>query len=211
MGYEVAKLKKEGSKEMIEVMFNPSEYNISSAVNYADIKNVGTDKSISQFSYGQSDVLKLSLFFDTYIPAGVKSDTEDGTDVRIETSKISNMIKVDADKHRPPKVTFYYGSFEFSGIITDISQTFTMFLPNGKPVRCKMELTLKSDEAEDIPLESPDRTKSRKLHQNQQLWSLAWEEYKNPEFWKIIAKENKIMNPLDLYAGQILKLPAINK
>lgn len=211
MGYEVAKLRKEGSDEMIEVMFNPSEYSVSSNVNYADIKNVGTDKAISQFAYGQSDILKLSLFFDTYIPAGMQSDVEGGTDVRLKTSKIADMIKIDATKHRPPKVTFYYGSFIFSGIITDMSQTFTMFLPDGKPVRCKMELTIKSDELDDIPLESPDRTKTRKLHQNQQLWSLAWEEYKNPEFWKIIAKENKIMNPLDLYAGQILKLPAIIK
>ena len=60
-----------------------------------------------------------------------------------------------------------------------------------------------------VPLESPDRTKCRTLHEGQSLWALAYEEYGDPEKWKEIARENRIANPLQIKPGQVLKLPAL--
>lgn len=209
MGFETATIKTESNKE-IKVLFNPAEYNLSKNVSYTDKKVLGTDNPFIQFISGEAEKLTVELMFDTYEPPGINSDEEGGKDVRNETKKIIDLMKIDPQKHRPPIVKFKYGSLQFRGVIIDATQAFTMFLADGKPVRAKLNLTFQAAVTDaNIPLESPDRTKCRTLHESQSLWELAWEEYGNTELWKVIAKENHIMNPLDVKPGQKLKLPAL--
>lgn len=208
MGYESAKLTLEDGTE-IKVLFNPSEYNLSKGVSYADKKVLGMDSPFIQFVSGEAEMLKITLMFDTYEPPGIHSPEEGGGDVRLETRKITSLTDIDPTKHRPPIVKFHYGSLHFRGVITEVNQVFTMFLGSGKPVRAKLELTFRSMEDKKLPLESPDRTKCRTIQESQHLWNLAWEEYGDTQMWKVIARENHIMNPLDVKPGQVLKLPAI--
>ena len=208
MGFESAKLEPEGGSP-IKVMFNPSEYNLSKSVSYTDKKVLGMNNPFTQFISGEAEVLKITLMFDTYVPPGVNGSEEGGKDVRLETKKISNLVEISPSLHRPPMVTFRYGSLQFKGIVTEVSQSITMFLGDGKPVRAKVEVSFRSIRDERTALESPDRTKSRTIHEGQQLWNLAWAEYGDAELWRVIAKENQIMNPLEVKPGQALKLPAI--
>ena len=41
------------------------------------------------------------------------------------------------------------------------------------------------------------------------LWSMAYEEYGDCEKWRVIAKANGLLNPLQIYPGQVLKIPAL--
>ena len=211
MGYERAILVPEGGNQEIKVQFNPAEYNLSRSTSYAEKKILGMDDPFTQYIAGESETLKITLMFDTYIPPGENQAEESGTDVRIQTEKIAQLMAIDPKKHRPPKVTFRYGSLIFAGVITELNQTFTMFLANGMPVRAKLEVTFRSlgKENTHVPLESPDRTKCRTVHEGQSLWGLAYEEYGDPEKWKEIARENHITDPLRIKAGQILRLPAL--
>jgi nucleoid-associated protein YgaU len=89
-----------------------------------------------------------------------------------------------------------------------------MFMENGMPVRAKLEVAFKSvmdltESKKQAPFESPDRTKRRIVKQNMHLWELAWEEYGDPDMWRVIARANGLLNPLDLTPGQVLKLPAL--
>lgn len=196
--------------QTITVTFNPSEYNLSKSIKYSDKSVPGTESSIIQYVAGETENLKITLMFDTYKPPTLKDAEEGGTDVRNEMQKIAALTKIDASLHRPPIVTFQYGSLKFSGVITDINQSFTMFLSSGIPVRSKMELTFKSVERdENVALQSPDRSKTRVIKEAQNLWILAHEEYGDAEAWKEIAKANQIMNPLDIKPGQVLKLPPL--
>lgn len=228
MALEKAKLsvEREGASETFSVQFNPAEYNISESVNYAEKSIPGTAGPITQFVSGASASLSLSLTFDTFdTPAsGVResqANTEltrqkahKPTDVSHLTRRLANLVAIDGSLHRPPMVTFSWGSLSFKGVVTDLKQTFTMFLPSGMPVRARVELTLKSvtdlaEEKRKRPFESPDRTKYRTVHQGEQLWNFAAQEYGDPELWRVIARENGLMNPLDLEPGQVIKLPAL--
>lgn len=68
MGYEVAVLIPEGSKREIKVQFNPSEYNLSRSTSYAEKKILGMDNPFTQYIAGESESLKITLMFDTYVP-----------------------------------------------------------------------------------------------------------------------------------------------
>lgn len=199
----------------ITVQFNPSEYSISEGANYADKSIPGLDGPISQFINGTATTLSLTLICDTYKPPQpLTLYKEGGDDVSETTKKIAELVRIKGELHRPPTVTFKWGSLSFQGIVTDVKQTYTMFLSDGKPVRAKLDITFKSyydmeTSKKAAPFESPDRTKYRTIHEGEQLWNFAYQEYGSPEMWRVIAKENGIMNPLDIHAGQVIKLPAI--
>jgi len=214
VGIKKAKLIIEEIKEPLEVMFNPESYNLSFSASYSEKKVAGLDGPISQYIAGDSQTLDMTLFFDTYEPPTIQHPHEGGSDVTKLTRKLAALVYIKGSLHRPPKVTFQWGGLFFSGVVTSVKQTCTMFLADGMPVRAKVEVTFKSlldvEKSKMVsPFESPDRTKVKTIHEGEQLWNYAWEEYGDIEQWRVIAKENGIMNPLNITPGQRIKLPAL--
>ncbi len=223
MGLTKAKLviEQESGSKTIDVLFNPSEYQLTDGASYSEKKVPGLDGPIIQYISGEATELSVNLFLDTYVPSGSSLLSvvpgiggNKSTDVSAITKEIARTTSIVGSLHRPPKVTFKWGSLNFEGVITRVSHTYTMFTESGMPVRAKVSLTFKSlispeDSKRKSPFESPDRTKYRTITEGTQLWSLAYAEYGDPEMWKMIAKENGIMNPLDIRPGQVVRLPAI--
>lgn len=211
-------IEKEIGVSIINVLFNPSEYQLTDGANYSEKKVPGLDGPILQYISGEATELSLNLFLDTYVPK-TKSlisfgPVSSSTDVSIITRKIADATSIDGSLHRPPQVTFKWGSLNFKGVVTKFNHTYTMFTENGMPVRAKVSLTFKSlispqDARRKSPFESPDRTKYRTIKQGVGLWDIANMEYGDPDMWKMIARENGILNPLDVRPGQVVKLPAL--
>lgn len=222
MGLTKAKLEieKEVGKTVIEVLFNPSEYQLTDAANYSEKKVPGLDGPILQYVSGEATELSLNLFLDTYVPKQSSSllpfggSGDSSEDVSYITKLIADAVAIDGSLHRPPEVTFKWGSLNFKGVVTKFNHTYTMFTESGMPVRAKVSLTFKSlispkDKRRKSPFESPDRSKYRTIRQGIGLWDIANMEYGDPNMWKVIAKENGILNPLDVRPGQVVKLPAL--
>ena len=222
MGLTKAKLEieKEIGVSVVDVLFNPSEYQLTDGANYAEKKVPGLDGPVLQYISGEATELTLSLFLDTYVPkkpTGLLSlgSTDDAsTDVSAITKQIADASSIDGSLHRPPKVTFKWGSLNFNGVVTKFNHTYTMFTESGMPVRAKVNLTFKSlisptDTRRKSPFESPDRSKYRTIREGIGLWDIANMEYGDPDMWKVIARENGILNPLDVRPGQVVKLPAL--
>lgn len=209
-------------KGNIKVMFNPSEYNLQTGVNYSSISVPGMDGPITQYISGMQDTLTVQLMFSTYQPPRYDpaqnkvvavSDSE-MTDVTKHTKKIYDLTKIIGALHRPPVCTFKWGSLQFKGVVTDVRQRFTMFLSSGKPVRAVVDVTFKSlinplTSSKFAPFESPDRTKYRVLDESSSLWQLAYEEYGDADKWKVIAAANGIADPFSVKAGMEIRLPPI--
>lgn len=197
----------------IEVMFNPESYNISYGASYSEKKIAGLDGPISQYISGESMTLDMTLYFDTYIPPA-PGKAESGTSVAEKTKLLSNLLFIDSSLHRPPTVKFHWGNLKFKGIVTSVKENYTMFLSDGTPVRAKVDISFKSlldvnKAKRQTPFESPDRTKIRTLHEKEQLWNYAWEEYGDAGKWREIAAANDIRNPLDITPGMKIRLPAL--
>ena len=221
MGLTKAKLEieKEVGMSIVEVLFNPSEYQLTDGASYSEKKIPGLDGPILQYISGDATELSLNLFLDTYVPPAASSlisfgTPKQSTDVSNITKQIADATSIDGSMHRPPKVTFKWGSLNFEGVVTKMNHTYTMFTESGMPVRAKVSLTFKSlislkDTKRKSPFESPDRTKYRTLRQGMGLWDIANMEYGDPDMWKVIARENGILNPLEVRPGQVVKLPAL--
>ncbi len=210
--------------EEVECAFNPSQYTIKSSANYKEDHSLGTDVSRMIFLSGAQREFSTTLFFDSEGEIGRAGDFmnvlhEYSEDDSIEPvtdimKKISSAVQVSGSDHKPPLVAFVWGNLNFKGVITSVTETFTMFDPFGKPIRGKMDLTIKEAQEEGLtkksePFESPDRTKYRTVVEGSSLWSMAYEEYGDCEKWRVIAKANGLLNPLQIYPGQVLKIPAL--
>jgi nucleoid-associated protein YgaU len=209
---EKLKIKDEDSGEEFSVLFNPTEYSIDGASKWEEQKKRGQKPEL-QYTGGDRKKLSMDLFFDTY---------EAQTDVREHTVKIANLLIFNKEKHRPPKVTLSWGSpapggafaeFPFTGVLESVKQQFTLFLPDGTPVRAKLsvsfiQFSLTEEELKKNEQHSADKTKVYRVKQGDTVSGIAALFYKDPAQWRHIALANDIDDPRTLPAGLVLKIPA---
>jgi Contractile injection system tube protein/LysM domain len=218
-GYERAYLQIEGGNDKIECWFNPKDYSITKANTWQKSPVVGESIPPLQFGGGQPRSLSLNLIFDD-------SDSADG-DVRVVTNKLFHMMEVDSkfahgssNKGRPPMVTFIWGNtISFKAVCDQIQVQFTMFRPNGVPIRCSATVGL--TQAEKITDPSSSRGSRRQnpttsglanlrthtVRDGDSLPSIAHGAYGDPTKWRTIADANGIDDPTRLRRGASLAIP----
>ena len=219
-------------KPSFQVLYNPESYVQARKVHYAQSSGISTNTPVSQFAGGSLEVLQFRLFFDS-MSAGseVGGSLVDRlkftgnsllpslaklVDVRTYTQKVYSLMEIDPDKHVPPLLKLKWSSLQFTGHLVSCKQTFVRFSETGTPLRawldCMFQEFIAPQKAtRPRPLESPDTTKYRTVHQGDSLWALSAKEYGQPEQWRAIADANGLANPRALRSGERLVLPAIKK
>lgn len=191
-----------------EVLFNPGELKLDKSANWARIATAGRDTARSSFTYGEPYHLTVDLFFDTY---------EWREDVRGYTREIVKLVTVNGDLRRPPLCMLAWGSNDFGGLqwaLQSVNQRFTLFLPDGLPVRATLGCSFKEwrsskEEALAIKRSSSDVARTRIVKRGETLSSIAAEEYNDPSLWRGIAELNGIDNPRRVAPGDVLAIPPI--
>lgn len=212
-----------GKKSTFVCQFNPDELKINTKGKFTTIERQGEDSPIVQFMGGSVSKLDLTLYFDTSMTYEIKSGLlftkpkkKAATDVSAYTKTLMSMVKIEGKVHRPPVVTFCWGSLKFSGFVNNVEVNYTMFEKGGIPVRARVVLSIISMElspqgaARLSPKESPDRTKCITLTSDSSLWDIAQREYGDAAYWREIARANHIMDPLEVPAGTQLRVPALH-
>ncbi|MVN85670.1 hypothetical protein GO986_02710 [Deinococcus sp. HMF7620] len=134
----------------IKCMFNPSEYTISRSIMWETASNDSNDTGNKVYKGGSPAKLTLELFFDTY---AFRKNAETVEDVRKHTERLWELTRRDENssetskqsavkKNRPTKVLFQWGgTWHFEAVILDMEQKFTLFMPDGTPVRSIIKVT----------------------------------------------------------------------
>jgi len=212
--------------ESIEVQYNPTELSFDKSAQFAEIAIPGLDAPLQQFVRGQAEKLTLELFFDT-TDQGMGTNA---TSVTTLTDRIYQAVKIEPTRHAPPICTFVWNE-EFPGsatstaignqrrngficIVESIKQKFTLFSPEGVPLRATLTVTLREyktldDQLAQLNLSSPDRTHSHVIQRGETLSGIAGKLYRRPGNWRLIAEANNIEDPRRLTAGTFLTVPPI--
>jgi hypothetical protein len=215
-----------GNTDIVNLQFNPTEIVLEKNVHIAEIAIPGLTAPLQQFVRGDAETLRLELFFDT-------SDQGMGpvaTSVATLTDPIYALARIVPDQHAPPIVTFVWGSDfpgnelpwalgnqrrnSFTGVVTNIRQTFTLWSSGGVPVRAKLSLTLREyaalqDQLQALNLASPNKTHSYVLARGDTLASVASKFWFAPTDWRQIALKNGIDDPRRLRVGTELTIPSL--
>jgi hypothetical protein len=181
-----------GLLPFIPVQFNPTEYTLEKGAQIAEIPIPGIDSPILQFIRGQNERLTLDLFYDTTTMLGMG---EVALDVRVLTTPIYQLAKIQPATHAPPRIRFFWGSLVFKAIVENVRQQFTLFNPLGLPLRATLSVTFREyktleDQLSGLKLMSADHTKRHVVRRGETLSGIAAREYDDPRQWRRIADAN---------------------
>jgi hypothetical protein len=202
----------------IPALFNPERYTVSKSVQLAEIAIPGLDAPVVQYVRGQNEKITMELFFDT-TDLGMVDPV---TDVRTLTGQVYQLLKIDGNLHAPPRVqlawgaggqlTSYGASISPWLILESISEEFSLFSPEGVPLRAKLNVSFCeawtiSQQLQVTPRHSSDRTTLHQVVRGETLCQISYEQYSDPTQWRLIADANSLANPRLLTPGQILTIP----
>ena len=212
MGLTKAQILVEHTGEKIPVMFNPEEYTLNKDNNFASQTVPGLSSPLLQFVNGNLRTLEMELLFDTYLPTSTQASPI--RDVREETDRVLKLLDIDGQLHAPPVVQVSWASLQFRGVLARASQKFIMFLPDGRPVRAKLNVTFNEfidadREAKEVNRQTADLTKTHTVAQGETLSTIAARYYENPRQWRPIAVASGIDDPRALTVGQLLQIPKL--
>jgi LysM repeat protein len=191
---------------VIPLRFNPTEYQIQKANNFAEIAIPGLESPPIQFVRGNCEKLTTEVLVDT-------SDTLD--DVRVKyVNKLRGLLNLNRDLHAPPIVRLAWDTEVFRGVLESLNITYVLFTPDGIPLRAKLSLSLKEYRPVDIqikqnPTSSPDFDKSYVVQRGDTLSSIAFAVYRDASVWRNIAQKNQIQDPRSIAPGTVLQLPVL--
>lgn len=200
----------------IKCKFNPKEYAFAKKNSWNRNLQAGENVEDIKFGSGGATTLTLQLFFDTYA---------EKKDVRKEyTSAIWELMMVDPSlrddyvpengKGRPPIVRFQWGkTWSFEAFITSINQKFTLFLPDGTPVRAILDVTFEQLRDEKLfPRQNPTSggaggERVWTVSEGDTLQWIAYKEFGDATRWREIADANRLTRVRHLPPGMILVVP----
>jgi nucleoid-associated protein YgaU len=146
------------------------------------------------------------------------------------TDPVYSMVKIEPTRHAPPIVTFMWGQHfpggelsdfsgsqrrtEFRGLVESVRQKFTLFSPEGVPLRATLTLSLREyktldQQLDQLNLSSPDRTHGHVVQQGETLAAIAQRYYGRATDWRPIAENNGIEDPRRLLPGTVLAVPTL--
>ena len=166
----------------------------------------GLESPPIQFIRGASEKLSTELLVDT-------SDTLD--DVRVKyVNKLRGLLNIQSELHAPPIVRLVWDTQLFRGVLESLSVTYTMFRPDGVPLRAKLSVALKEyrpikEQVRERPTLSPDFEKSHVSQRGDTLASIAFQMYRDARKWRAIAVANGIRDPRRLAPGRVLRVPKL--
>jgi nucleoid-associated protein YgaU len=147
------------------------------------------------------------------------------------TDQFYQLVKIDGATHAPPICFFSWGSefpgqqsyFEGTGsqqrhgfkcLVESVRQRFTLFSPQGVPLRATLTVSLKeyktlAQQMNEINKTSPDHSHTHVVQLGETLSQVANEVYEDPTQWRAIADQNSILDPLELQRGAVLEIPTL--
>lgn len=130
------------------------------------------------------------------------------------TPEVKTSPKGPSEVHRPLYMMIVWGTFLMTGVLEKASVTYTMFNPEGIPIRAKMNITVA--ESFDAALEnkgkkpeSPDLSKAILVKEGDTLPDLCFQEYGDSALYMQVAEVNKLKNFRKLTPGTELLFPPI--
>ena len=123
----------------LDVQFNPKELTVKKSVSWKNAQGPSKEDPMQEVTEPMSRTLSATLYFDTW------EETSANKSVQTKyIDKLEKLVTLNEELGRPPLVIFQWGKFHFKGVITSLTQKYTMFFADGTPCRCEVGLEMKS-------------------------------------------------------------------
>ena len=191
------------------VMFNPNTYSQKYEVEYEDRQGQGDSGSPQVFGNIKPQEYAFEFLFDGTGTVADKVDVQQTVEEFLEVTG-----KMDGEIHRPRYLKLAWGSLISKCVLKSAEVTYTLFKPDGYPLRAKAKATFAENVEDALRVaeerkSSPDLTHIRTVRQGDHLSLMSQQLYGDPSYYIQVAAFNKLKNYRRLEVGQKLRFPPI--
>ncbi len=189
------------------VQINPESYKLNKAVQFAPRDKMGKVAQTPGFKHFSPSTLSFDVIFDGtgIIPTGGKTVAE-----RID--ELDNLIyQMVGDTREPAYVKIGWGKLTFNGRLNKSDYAYTLFKPDGAPLRAKVSLTftdaLSVEEEQELKKQKQAEGEYKTFNEGDSLLTMCAEKYGSSNFAALIANINGLDGFRDIKAGTKIWFP----
>ncbi|MFT5819276.1 MAG: hypothetical protein ACI8ZM_000499 [Crocinitomix sp.] len=193
------------------VMFNPKDYTKKYNLCYDKKDTLAKTKTKLIFKKSQPQDYSFNFLIDGTGGTGEKVDV---------SQKIKEFLSVvhnyGPEKNKPKPLRLFWGDEISKCILTSAEVSYTLFKPDGKPLRATIKATFKEDADEEFIKRisskiSSNMDRARKIKDGDQLATIVQSAYGKIDVISTVAQFNQLDNFRQLPKGINLRLPSLNK
>ena len=193
-----------------EVQVNPEKYSQTYSIIYDREGAPGSMNTALKFSRMPPAELKFELLFDS--TGVIDTTTTDLTATLAEFQKI--VYSYDGSIHEPRYLRISWGTLAFGARLTALSLNYTLFSPEGHPLRARADVTFANYESPAViskqeDRRSPDVTHLVTVGAEDRLPLLSNRIYGDVRWYFAVARHNHLVSFRRLVPGRELTFPRL--
>ncbi len=202
------------------VMINPEKYSHGYKICYNDVQAQGSPGGTPQFNKVPSDIVSFELVFDgtgvvpTDLP-GVIPWSEDG--IADQIAAFRNLVfTYNGNIHSPNYLSLIWGKLLFRCRLTKLDFSYTLFKPDGTPLRARVNATFKgfNDEVKlqlKAQKSSPDLSHVLTVKAGDTLPMMCDDVYGRSDYYIQVARVNGLADFRRIKIGTQLLFPPLGE
>ncbi len=194
---------------------NPETFSQRFGIEYDKTTPPGSQGNDPKFLATTPQSLDLEFVFDGtgVIPNNPQKDKSVSEQIE---AFLEVVYEMEGSIHRPKYLKILWGSLKFDCILSNLDISYTLFKPDGKPLRAKLKANFTSyiEAAKRVKEEgknSPDLTHMRTVQEGENLLLMVNNIYQDPAYYLEVARVNGLKNFRNLKVGTQLFFPPVDK
>lgn len=198
-----------------KTQINPSDFKHSHRIGYNTTPDMGAAKTEPKFASTEPEEVSFSIVLDD--TGAVEDVPGQASDVKQQMELLSRVVyEYVGGAGEPPHVRLLWGALIFFGRLRSMSTQYSLFKPNGDPLRAKVDLNFvgaSSSSKEQLVnprVANKAMTRTVTVEEGDTVASLCAKHYKDdsPQMQAMVAEANGLTSLTDLTPGSQLVLPA---
>ena len=209
-----------------DLPINPENFSQSFKIEYDEKQAVGSQGNDLKFKFTKPEELKLNFTFDGTGVVPIKGEANSFyKDAIAQLQAFLDIVyNMNESTHKPNFLRLLWGEFSFGAggnngfdcILKDLQIDYTLFAPDGKPLRVKLSATFLNyieqiRRLREEGKESPDVSHLRTVAAGDILPLMCHRIYGDSDFYLQVAKVNGLVNFRRLASNTNLRFPPIDK
>jgi hypothetical protein len=194
-----------------KMMINPESFKRQHSIDYNERQPPDSSSTAQKYEHTNSDKFSFDLVIDC---TGIVDNKR--TDMATEISAIEKIVFIYEGKiHRPNYVQIQWGTdIVFQGVLNTMDVSYTLFRPDGSPLRAKISFTFSqylspAVQAKSNKKQSPDMTHLVTVTEGLSLPQMCIQVWNNEDYYIQVAKFNNLNKFRDLRGVKSLVFPPI--
>lgn len=198
----------------LTVQINPQSYQLQKGIEYNKNREQGNSNNSPVFSGYKGEELSFEVVVDS---TGVIPGTQEGESAYDRVKALEDLLyRYKGKIHRPAFVILAWGSILFKGQLQSLRTDYTLFRPDGSPLRAKVSLRFtgfmtKEEAIKEASQSSPDMSHWITLRAGDSLAALCEEIYGDSTLVDEVARVNDLCGFRQIPPGTDLLFPHLKK